>query len=425
MNRRTFLRATGAATAAVLPAFRKDGLPRILAAGAATAGRSPESLAGDEDFWFEIQSAFDVDRAVINLNNGSVSPSARTVQQALHHYLDEVNLAPVYHQVSMEPQVETVRRRLAANFGCAPEEMAITRNTSEGMEICQLGIELKRGDEVLTTDQDYPRMLTTWEQRQRRDGIVLKTFSFPVPPRDMDDLYERFEKAITPRTRVIALCHITCYTGQIFPVSKICRMARSRGIATMVDGAHAFAHFPFNAADLDCDYYATSLHKWLCAPIGTGFLYVRKNKIPGTWPLMAAPEGMKDNIRKFEEIGTHPLALFNAISEAITFHEGIGVERKAARLRYLKDRWTRRLAENPRVKILSSFDPQQSCALGFMSPLGIDPSKLGKILWDKHRIITHPQVRSDYGGIRIAPNVYTTVEEVDAFCSAVESELRS
>ncbi len=423
MNRRKFFQAAGGVTAAVLPALRNDGLPRILAAGAASAGRSAESMATDEDYWFEIQSAFDVDRAVINLNNGSVSPSPRVVEQAFHHYLDFVNLAPVRNQSVLEGQVETVRRRLASNFGCSSEEMAITRNTSEGMEICQLGLDLKRGDEVLTTDQDYPRMLTTWEQRQRRDGIVLKTISFPVPPRDMDDLYERFERAVTPRTRVIALCHMTCYTGQIFPVKKICQMARSRGIETMVDGAHAFAHIPFRVSDLDCDYYATSLHKWLLAPIGTGFLYVRKDKIPALWPMMAAPEGMGDNIRKFEEIGTHPLALFNAISEALTFHEGIGVERKAARLRYLKDRWARRLAENPRARILTSLDPEQSCALGFLSPVGIDPGKLAGLLWDKHRIITHPQVRRDYGGVRITPNLYTTLEEIDTFCSAVEGEL--
>jgi selenocysteine lyase/cysteine desulfurase len=382
-------------------------------------------LAPDEDFWFQIQSAFDVDRSLINLNNGSVSPSPRVVEQALRRYQDFVNLAAVRNQGILEGQVEAIRGRLAANFGCASEEMAITRNTSESLEICQFGLELKRGDEVLTTDQDNPRMLTTWEQRERRDGIVLKTFSFPVPPRDLDDLYERFEQAITPRTRVILLCHMTCYTGQIFPVKKICQMARSRGIETIVDGAHAFAHLPFQVADLDCDYYGTSLHKWLCAPIGAGFLYVRKEKIPGLWPLMAAPEEMRGNIRKFEEIGTHPAAISTAISEALNFHEGIGIERKSARLRYLKDRWARRLAENPRVKILTSFDPQQSCALGFFTVEGADPGKLGALLWEKHRIIVHPQVRRDYGGIRITPNVYTTVEETDTFCSAVEGALRS
>jgi selenocysteine lyase/cysteine desulfurase len=382
-------------------------------------------LAADEDFWFQIQTAFDVDRSLINLNNGTVSPSPRIVEQALRRYLDFINLTAAQNMGILEGQVETIRRRLAANFGCATEEMAITRNTSESLEICQFGLELKRGDEVLTTDQDYPRMLTTWRQRERRDGIVLKTISFPVPPRDLDDLYDRFEKAVTPRTRVIHFSHVTFYTGQIFPVKKVCQMARSRGIETIVDGAHAFAHLPYQVTDLDCDYYGTSLHKWLCAPHGTGFLYVRKEKIPSLWPLMAAPEEMRNNIRKFEEIGTHPVAIHNAISEALTFHEGIGIERKGARMRFLKNRWARRLAEHPRVKILTSFDPQQSGGLGFFSVEGLDHGKLGTFLWEKHRIIVTPITHHDFNGIRITPNVYTTLEEIETFCSAVEGALRS
>jgi selenocysteine lyase/cysteine desulfurase len=324
----------------------------------------------------------------------------------------------------LAPGVEVVRRRLAENFGCDPEEMAITRNTSEALEICQFGLEMKPGDEVLTTNQDYPSMLTTWRQRARRDGIALKMISFPVPPPSLDDLCDRFEKAITPRTRVIHFPHLTFYTGQIFPVKKICQMARSRGIETIVDGAHAFAHFPFQVADLDCDYYGTSLHKWLLAPQGTGFLYVRKEKIPRLWSLMGSPEEMRSNIRKFEQIGTHPIAIRVAIAEALTFHEAIGIERKAARLRFLKDRWARRLAENPRVKILTSFDPQQSCGMGHFNVEGLDPGKLGAYLWDKYRILVTPLGHAEFTGIRITPNVYTTLGEIDTFCSAVEGALR-
>jgi selenocysteine lyase/cysteine desulfurase len=424
MNRRTFLRTAGGVSVVALPAFRDDGLARVLAAGKEVAGRSAASLAVDEDFWFQIQSAFVVDRSLINLNNGTVSPSPRVVEEALQRYQEFVNLTPAHNMGILEAQVETIRRRLAASFGCDSEEMAITRNASEALEICQFGLELKRGDEVLTTNQDYPRMLTTWRQRERRDGVVLKTISFPVPPRDLDDLYERFEKAVTPRTRVIHFCHMTNLTGQIFPVKKICQMARSRGIETIVDGAHAYAHFPFYVADLDCDYYGTSLHKWLLAPHGTGFLCVRKEKIPRVWPLMAAPEEMRDNIRKFEEIGTHPVAIHNAIAEALTFHEGIGIERKAGRMRFLKDRWARRLADHPRVKILTSFDPQQSCGLGLFGVEGLDVGKLAAFLWEKHRIIVTPIVHPEFAGIRITPNVYTTLEEIDAFCSAVEGALR-
>jgi selenocysteine lyase/cysteine desulfurase len=236
----------------------------------------------------------------------------------------------------------------------------------------------------------------------------------------MTDLVDRFRAAITPKTRVIQVCHITNLTGQIFPVKEICRLGRERGIEVIVDGAHAFAHFPFTLADLDCDYYGTSLHKWLLAPHGTGFLYVRKEKIPKLWPLMAAPPEMNANVRKFEEIGTHPAANHNAIAEALTFHEGIGIERKAARLRYLKDRWARRLEKQKGVRILTSFDPAQSCGLANVSLEGVDPYKLVTHLWDKRRIIVTPIAHEEFKGLRVTPNVYTTLGEVDAFAEEME-----
>ena len=386
--------------------------------------RSPESVAGDEDYWAEVRNAFTVDRNIINLNNGGVSPSPRIVQDAMRRYLEFSNMAPVHNMWKvLEPQIESVRRGLARAFGCDPEELAITRNTSEALEIVQLGLDLKPGDEVLTTTQDYGRMITTWRQRERRDGIVLKFIRFPVPPPSLDDLAERFERAITPRTRALLICHMTNRTGQIFPVQKICRMARQRNIEVIVDGAHAFAQFPFQHSDLDCDYYGTSLHKWLLAPHGTGFLYIRRSMIARLWPLMAACEEVANNIRKFEEIGTHPAANHNAISEALTFHESIGVERKAARLRYLRDRWAQRLARLPKTKILHSPDPAQSCGLGFLGLEGIDPAKVTATLWDKHGILVVPISSDEYSGLRVTANIYTTLEEVDTFSSAMEKIL--
>src|SRR5437899_3567027 len=243
----------------------------------------------------------------------------------MRRYLDYSNMGPWHTMINvLEHQVETVRRRIAETAGCEPEEMAITRNSSESLENAQYGIDLKPGDEVLTTNQDYPRMLTTFAQRERREGIVLKTISFPVPAPSMDDLYQRFERAITPKTKLILFCHITNRTGQIFPVRRICQMARQRGIATIVDGAHAFSHFPYKLSDLDCDYYGTSLHKWTYAPIGTGFLYVRRSRIASTWSLMASDKTQAGDIRKFEEIGKHPAANHNAISEALVLNESIG-----------------------------------------------------------------------------------------------------
>jgi isopenicillin-N epimerase len=427
VTRRRFLRACSSAAAmSAVASFSEGGVERILAASASFNDQSPEKIAANEDYWREIQQSFTVDRSLINLNNGGVSPSPRVVQEAMQRHLAYSNEAPVHTMWRvLEPQVETVRQRLAASFGCDPEEMAITRNASESLEICIFGLDLKPGDEILTTNQDYPRMLTSWRQRERREGVKLNLISFPVPPPSMDDLYQRFERAITPRTKVIHFCHITNLTGQIFPVKRICQLGRERGIEVIVDGAHAFAHFPFKHADLDCDYYGTSLHKWLLAPHGTGFLYVRKSKIKNLWPLMAAEKSQDENIRKFEEIGTHPAANHNAIAEALTFHEGIGIERKAARLRYLKERWARRLESNKGVKVLTPYDPQQSCGLALFNVEGMDPGKLGAHLWERYRIIVTPIAHEEFRGIRVTPNVYTTLNEVDMFCDAVEKVIRN
>ncbi len=424
LTRRRFLETMLAAGAGI-PALKDDGLDRLLGLAHRVDGRLPADVARDEDFWLGIQQAFTLDRTLINLNNGGVSPSPRVVQEAMRRYLEYSNTAPVYTMWQvLEPEIESVRRRLAASFGCDPEEMAITRNASEALEIVQLGLPLERGDEVLTTTQDYPRMLTTWHQRERRDGIVVKEISFPVPPPSQDDLADRIERAITPKTKVIHFCHITNLTGQIFPAKRICQLGRARGIEVIVDGAHAYAHFPFTRDELDCDYYGTSLHKWLLAPHGTGFLYVRKAKIERVWPMMAAPPEMNANVRKFEEIGTHPAANHNAIAEALTFHEGIGAERKAARLRYLFQRWAKRLEKLPKVKILTPYDPAQSCGLASVAVEGMDVNKLVASLWDRYRIIVTPIVHKEFSCVRVTPSVYTTAAEIDRFGDVMEEVIR-
>jgi isopenicillin-N epimerase len=426
LSRRSFLSTTGTAGVAAWTAFRDDGLSRVLAAGTEAEGRAINDVAADETYWREVQQAFTLDRTIVNLNNGGCCPSPRVVHEALKRYLDISNQAPVYHMWQiLEPNIETVRRNLASEFGCDPEELAITRNASEALQIAELGIELKRGDEVITTNQDYGRMLDTWEQRVRRDGIRLTKVSFPVPPPSMDVLADRLLQAITPATRVLHFCHITNLTGQIFPVKRIAEEARRRGIKTVVDGAHAFAHFPFKASDLECDYYGTSLHKWLLAPIGTGFLYVRRENIKTLWPLTPAAASKEEDIRKFEEIGTHPAANHNAIAEAMTFHRGIGIDRKAARLRYLRDRWAKRLSSNSRVRIHTNLDPAHSCAIGTVQIAGMPAPKVVEQLWTKWRIIATPIVHAEYEGVRVTPNVYTTLDEVDTFAEAMETLTRT
>ncbi len=421
-SRRKFLGTLGLPAAASMMAttFNPASIPGYFEMLANKSG-TPDQIAQDEDFWHEIQQAFTVDRSLVNLNNGGVSPAPAIVQQAMKAHLDYMNQAPVHTMWRiLQPQAEGVRQRLAREFGASAEEIALTRNASEGLQICQNGFDFEPGDEVLTTTQDYGRMINTFKQRERRDGIVLKQFSIPIPAEDPDEIVRLFEANITPKTKAILMCHIINITGQILPVKGVVQMARKRGIPVIVDGAHSFAHFAFKQEDLDCDYFATSLHKWLLAPIGTGMLYVRKNKIKDLWPMQAATEARDEDIRKFEEIGTHPEANQIAISEALTFHQGIGAENKEARLRYLRDYWANRLLEHDRIYLNTSQDPRFSCCIGNVGIRGIDTTLVGKYMWDEHRIIITPIKHKEFEGARVTANVYTTIEELERFCDAME-----
>ena len=383
---------------------------------------SPEQAAMDEDFWFEIQQAFSITRGITNLNNGGVSPSPRIVTEALVRYTWQQEDVTAYTMWQiLEPQCETVRTGLAEIFGCDREEIAITRNASESLEILLMGMDLKSGDEILTTTQDYPRMLTTLRQREAREGLVLKMIKVPIAPDHLDDITVEFEKAITPKTRITLISHVINITGQIMPVKSICQLARSRGVEVIVDGAHSFAHFDFKQSDLACDYYGTSLHKWLFAPKGTGLLFVKRDKIEKIWPLMAAEKTQKDNIRKFEEIGTHPAAPRLAIGEAILFHNGIGAKRKEERLRYLSRYWMNKLKDLPNVRFHTSWQPNQSCGIANVEIVGDDPGALSGYLMDKHKIFTTAIVHEEFKGIRITPSVYTTLKELDRFCGVMEA----
>lgn len=378
----------------------------------------------NEDEWREIQAAFTLDRTLINLNNGGCSPAPRVVHEAFKRYLDLSNEAPVHYMWGVEePAIEAVRRELAAEAGCDPEELAITRNSSEALQIAQLGIDLAEGDEVITTDQDYPRMLDTWDQRVARERIVVKKLSFPVPLTDPAEFVRRIEAAITPRTKVVHVSHIVNITGQILPVEEVCALARSRGILSIVDGAHAFAHFPYQLRDLGCDYYGVSLHKWLMAPVGTGFLYVRKERIAPTWGLQPTNVSRREDIRKFEEIGTHPAANHNAIAEALSFHRAIGIQRKHQRLLQLRRAWSDPLRANPRVTMLTPDSPDWSGAIGVFSVAGMEPGAITSTLWEKHRILATPIVHAQFKGVRVTPSVYTTKDELAVFVSAMQKIL--
>jgi len=425
LNRREFLRscAAGVGLAAITP---EEALENILTLGRNTANMSPEEVAQDEDFWFQVRMAFTEDRNIINLNQGTIQPGLRIVQEAVRRHSEFSGNAGWHSMAILNKEIESCRRRLGYHLGCDPEELVICRGGSEAGQIVLLGLDLKRGDEVITTNQDYPRLIAALKQREKREGIVLKMVKLPPPPVPLDQFYNLVAEQVTPRTRAILVCHLTHYTGQMAPVRRLAELCRSKGIELVVDGAHGFMHFPVKLADLGCDYYTASLHKWLMAPPGNGMVRIPKDRIPKLWPLTPPWTDTPNDIRRFEDVGTRSPANRVAIAEAITFNEGIGIERKAARLRYLKDRWASRLKQYPKVKFYTSLDPAESCGLATFGIEGIDMGKLTEYLLDKHGIvvshITHPDKLVD--GIRVVVNVSLSVKEIDYFAEVVEDVVK-
>lgn len=422
MNRRSFIanigKGIGLATlsSSYITAMHND----LLASTRSFDNILPSELAANDDFWFPIQQSFAVGRGTINLNNGGVSPSPRIVTEALVRYQwqqEDTTAYTMWH--ILQPQLETIRTGLAEMFGCDREEIAITRNASESLEILLMGMDLKSGDEILTTTQDYPRMLTTLKQRELREGLSLKMVKIPVPASSKQELIDAFAKGITSKTRVILMCHQINLTGQVLPVKEICDLAKTKGIDVIVDGAHSFAQIDFKQKDLGCDYYGVSLHKWLYAPKGTGLLFVKKEKIEKIWPLMAAEKKQASDIRKYEEIGTNSIAPKLAIGEAIAYNNLIGAKRKEERLRFLSRYWMNNIKNTPKIYFNTSFNEQFSCAIGNFGIEGIDPAEIGGFLMTKHKIFTTPIIHDEFKGIRITPNLYTTTQELDRFCTIV------
>jgi isopenicillin-N epimerase len=435
VSRRAFLASAvraGAAAGIIVhpdirrPVFRRSALRTVWESATRAAGTSPGDLAADESYWTGIRKAFDLDPSLIYLNSAGCSPAPRHVLDGMIHDLRYSNEAPVeYMWRELEPRIENVRRGLAAEFGCDAEEIAITRNASEANEIAILGLDLRPGDEVIVTTHNYDRMLAAWDQRARRDGIIVKRVALQMPPASEADVVERIRAEISARTRVIELPQLTNWTGQPLPIATIVALGRMNGIDVLVDGAQGFAHIPSTRDAMGCDFYGTSLHKWLLAPVGTGFLYVRRSRIASVWPLMPAPEAMRGDIRKFEEVGTHPAANHNAILVALAFHCAIGGDRKLARLRLVRDRFARTLlAESPRVRVRTPLDDPPSGAVTIVEVEGLDPVKLYQWLWSKYRIITSPTTFAGLSGIRVTPNVFTSFAEVDTFTEAMRLALR-
>lgn len=422
-SRRSFLQKAGAITTSALltsitqPVWAKD-LDRAIQNA---KGMSADKLSTEEDFWYYIQQSFTSSSGMINLNNGGVSPAPKTVQDAMKRYYDMTNEAPSYFMWRvLDLGREPLRKNLARLSGCSPEEIAINRNSSEGLETVIFGMQLKAGDEVVASKQDYPNMINAYKQREKRDGIKVKWINLELPSEDENYLVQQYVNAFTPRTKVVHITHVINWNGQILPVRKIADEAHKRNIEVIVDGAHSFAHFEFKIPDLGADYFATSLHKWLYAPIGTGMLYVKKGNIKKVYPLFASGEDpLRDDIRKFETLGTRPFFIEQAIGEAVTFHDMIGSERKEKRLHYLKNYWMEKLANIPAMKLNTSLKPKFGCAIGNILVEGKTPAELEKFLFEKYKIHTVSIEWENIKGVRITPNVYTTTKNLDELVEGI------
>lgn len=423
-NRRNFLHKAGIFTASAFassllqPAWSRQLEKAIRSA----EGTGPDELASDEDFWYYIQQSFTVSPSIINLNNGGVSPAPKTVQDTMKRLYDLSNEAPTYYMWRViDTGREPLRTNLAKLAGCSADEIAINRNASEGMETVIFGLQLKEGDEVVLSKQDYPNIINAWKQRELRDKIKLVWVNLDLPSEDENYLMKQYTSAFTSKTKVVNVTHIINWNGQILPVKKIAEEARRKGIDVVVDGAHSFAHFDFKVPDLGADYFATSLHKWLYAPIGSGMLYVRKEKIKNLYPLFASDEPLKDDIRKFEHLGTRPFYIEQAIGKAIDFHDMIGIERKQKRLHYLKNYWMERVKDVHGVNLHTSMHPKWGCAIGMVSVQGKKPAELDSFLFNNYKIHTVAINWDNIVGVRVTPNVYTTTKNLDVLVEGIKA----
>ncbi|MCA6449657.1 MAG: aminotransferase class V-fold PLP-dependent enzyme [Chitinophagaceae bacterium] len=381
---------------------------------------TPEQAAADEDYWMVIQQAYTVNSNLIILNNGGVSPSPRIVQEAVERYNKLSNEGPSYYMWRILDQGrEPLRQKLALLAGCSPEEIAVNRNATEALNTVIFGLDLKAGDEVIGTKQDYPNMINAWKQRAEREGIVYKQLSFQFPIEDDDEIVNAYEKAITARTKIIHITHVINWVGQIMPVKKIAAMAKKHNLEVIVDGAHSFGLLDFKIPELGCDYFGTSLHKFLSAPIGSGMLWIKKEKIGKIWPLVCNDKPRSEDIRKFETLGTRSFPIEQGIGEAVNFQNAIGSKRKEERIRYLKNYWATRVKDIPKVKIHTSFKPEYSCAICGVSIDGMTPGELDSALFNSYKIHTVGIVWENVSCVRITPHVYTRLQDLDKLVMAI------
>ena len=422
-NRRNFLNKISLLSASALTAniFQPAWSRNLNAALKNVENVHPAELASDDEFWHYVQQSYTVAANFINLNNGGVSPAPKVVADAMKRYYDISNEAPSYFMWRVIDQGrEPLRKNLAQLAGCDAEEIALHRNASEALETIIFGIDLKAGDEVVLSKQDYPNMIGAWKQREKREGIKLVWINLDLPSEDENYLVKQYTDAFTPKTKMVQITHMINWIGQKMPVKLIADAAKKKNIEVLVDGAHTFAQFEFKIPDLNCDYFGTSLHKWLGAPIGTGLLYVRKEKIKNIWPLFGAGEKEEDNIRKFEHLGTRPFYIEQATDKAIDFYDMIGAKRKEERLLYLKNYWMQKVKDITNVKLHTSFKKEFGCAIGMVSVDGKTAAALDNYLWTNYKIHAVGINWENIHGLRVTPNVYTSTKNLDRLAEGIE-----
>lgn len=421
-TRRSFFKKTiGLAGAFSLTPFAQHAMAEDISDALVHLNKlSPHQATTDEDLWARMAQAYTVSPNILNLNNGGVSPQPKVVQDAVDRYYHLSNEAPTYYMWQiLDKGREPVRRKLAELAGTSPEEIAINRNATESLDTVTFGLTLSKGDEIIMTKQDYPNMIQAWKQKELRDGIKIKWLSFSLPIENDEQIVNEFINATTSKTKIWHITHMINWTGQIMPVKKLCEEARKRNIISIVDGAHTFAHMDFKIPDFNPDYFGTSLHKWLCAPFGTGMLYVKKENIAGLWPLFPNDKPQIADIRKFETLGTRSFAPEQAIGQAVDFQNAIGSKRKEERLRYLKNYWCEKVAKHQRIKLTISMKPEYACALGSFSIDGMDPGDVAGKLFSEHQIHTVSIKWDNISCVRVTPHVYTTTKDLDRFVEAV------
>ncbi len=421
-SRRTFLkRAAGFTMAAsFVPVFNYENITNVRTAAKKLGNSSPEGAAADEDFWYSVQKAYNISPHFINLENGYFSPQPKSGVDAICKNFRMINEIPSYYMRRQQgTNRQNIHQLLARFAGCDRGEIVLTRNTTESLNTIIMGLDLKMDDEVIWGTYEYPSMREALIQRAARDGIKNVKLSFPPVSKTDDELVEAYRRAITPKTKAILISHITYLSGQILPVRRVCDMAHEHGVEVIADCAHSFTHVNYKIPDLHCDYYGASLHKWMGCPLGTGLMYIKKDKIKKIWPLFGDRNYDSDNIMKLNHIGTRPCAVELTVADAIKFNESIGLDRKEARLRYLKDYWFSKVSKFPKVVLNTPADAERSCGLANVGIEGMKPAELVNWLYDEHKIFTVAIDSPEVKGARIAPNIYTNLKEIDVFIEAM------